>query len=293
MSRRTATQRTLIRGASQVLTCGADASDPVGRIDGGAVLIEDGRIVAVGRLDDVEAETVIDAGGHVVMPGFVDCHTHVVFGGTRVDEYAAGCAGEPVPDGAPVGILGTMNATRALDAPALAEAAAPRLAQMLTHGTTTVESKTGYGLARDAELAMLHANRLLAQRGGGPRIVSTYLGAHALPPDSERGAYVDEVCETIPEIARAGLASFCDVYCDEGYFTVAEGRRILECGLAHGLAPKLHLDAYSHTGAAALATELGAVSVDHLNHTRPQEIEALARSGVVGVVMPLLEFAVA
>lgn len=286
------TPRTLITGTSEVLTCRAGAPDAIGRERAASVLVADGRIEAVGRLGDVEAETVIDARGCVVMPGFVDCHTHVVFGGSRVDEYAAGCAGAPVPSGAPVGILGTMAATRALDARQLADAAADRLAEMLAHGTTTVESKTGYGLARDAELSMLHANRLLAVRSG-PRIVSTYLGAHALPPGVQRSAYVDEVCETIPQIAQAGLASFCDVYCDEGYFTVPECRRILERGLAHGLAPKVHLDAYAHTGAATLAAQLGAVSVDHLNHTEPREIEQLATAGVVGVVMPLLEFAVA
>lgn len=284
--------RTLIRGASEVLTCDPGAPDGIGRVRGGCVLVEDGLIAAVGRLGEITADRVIDVHGSVVMPGFVDCHTHLVFGGSRVDEYAAACAGTPVPGGAPVGIVGTMAATRALDAEQLAAAAGERLQEMLVHGTTTVESKTGYGLSRDAELAMLQANRVLAGRDR-PRIVSTYLGAHALPPGVERTAYVDEVCQTIPEVARDGLAEFCDVYCDDGYFTLSESRRILECGLAHGLAPKVHLDAYAHTGAARLAAELRAVSVDHLNHTPPDEVEALAAAGVVGVVMPLLDFAVA
>jgi imidazolonepropionase len=234
---------------------------------------------------------VIDAAGGVVMPGFVDCHTHVVFGGSRVDEYTATCAAAPMPDDAPAGIVGTMMQTRPLDARALAEASAGRLRAMLAHGTTTVESKTGYGLSRDAELAMLEANVLLAEEVP-VRIVSTYLGAHAFPPAADREAYVDEVCATIAEVAERGLATFCDVYVDEGYFTLGQGRRILASGRAHGLAPKLHLDAYSHTGAARLAAELGASTVDHLNHTPAEEVEALAAAGVIGVVMPLLDFAV-
>lgn len=280
----------LIRGASELLTCAAEAPDLIGLVPGGSLLIEEETIVAVGNLGEVTAETVIDAGGRAVIPGFVDCHTHVVFGGSRVDEYVARCAGLEPPPGAPRGILGTMAATRALSARELADASAGRLREMLAHGTTTVESKTGYGLARDAELAMLETNHLLEDEVGID-VVSTYLGAHALPPGIGRDAYIDEVIDTIPEVADRGLASFCDVYCDDGYFSLAESRRILEAGLAYGLRPKLHLDAYSHTGAAALAAELGSITVDHLNHTTAREFDALASSGVIGVVMPLLDFA--
>ena len=283
--------RLLVRGAAELLTCGAMVPDLIGRILGGSVLVEDGRIIAAGLLGEVSADEVVDATGCVVMPGFVDCHTHVVFGGSRVEEYAAACAGVAPPTDAPIGILGTMAATRNLDARELADASAPRLHEMLALGTTTVESKTGYGLTRPAELAMLEANQLLAGEVA-VGIVSTYLGAHALPPGIDRGAYVDEVCATIPEVAARGLAEFCDVYCDRGYFTLAESRRILKTGLANGLAPKIHLDAYAHTGAALLAAELGAVTADHLNHTPPAELEALAAAGVIAVVMPLLDFAV-
>jgi imidazolonepropionase len=283
--------RLLVRGAAELLTCAAGAPDMIGRVPGGSVLVEDGRVVAAGLLGEVAADEVIDATGRVVMPGFVDCHTHVVWGGSRVDEYAARCAGVAPPPGVPVGIVGTMRETRPLDARALADASAPRLREMLAHGTTTVESKSGYGLARDAELAMLAANRLLADEVGIV-VVSTYLGAHALPPDRDREEYVDEVCATITEVAERGLATFCDAYCDEGYFTLEETRRILAAGAAHGLRPKLHLDAYGHTGAAAIAADLHAATVDHLNHTTPQELDALARAGVIAVVMPLLDFAV-
>jgi imidazolonepropionase len=286
------TDRTLIVGATEVITCRPDAGDKLGRIPGGEVLIEGDKIVAVGLLGEVSVENVIDADGGVVMSGFVDCHTHAVFGGSRVDEYAARCAGTPPPASAPVGIVGTMTSTRPLGPRALADASRERLAQMLAHGTTTVEVKSGYGLEAGAEMAMLEANRLLSDELG-IGVVSTFMGAHTFPPDSDRNAYINQVCEMIPAVAERGLASFCDVYCDDGYFTVDETQRILGVGLENGLRPKLHLDAYSHTSAALLAADLGAVTADHLNHTPPEELEALAEAGVIGVAMPLLDFAVA
>ena len=248
-------ERLLVRGAGELLTCAAGAPDLIGRVPNGNVLVEDARIVAAGALGEVAADTVIDARGGVVMPGFVDCHTHVVFGGSRVDEYVARCAGAAPPPGVPVGIVGTMTATRQLDARALVETSAPRLREMLAHGTTTVESKTGYGLAHATELEMLEANRLLEEKVG-IGIVSTYLGAHAFPADTGHAAYVESVCATIAEVADRGLATFCDVYCDEGFFTTAQSRLILETTIAHDLGAKVHLDAYTHTGAAAIAAEL-------------------------------------
>jgi imidazolonepropionase len=233
----------------------------------------------------------------VVLPGFVDCHTHLVFGGSRVDEYAARLTGDDVAAlagrGIPVGITGTVAQTRDLSPDALVEEALPRLAEMLAAGTTTVESKSGYGLTTGSELRLLEANRRLGALQPID-IVSTFLGAHAFPPDVPPERYVDEVvAEMIPRAAEAGLATFCDVYCDDGYFTVEQTRRVLEAGLAHGLKPKIHLDQYAHTGAAALTAELGCVSADHLNFTRPEEIRRLAAAGVVGVATPGLDFAVA
>lgn len=281
----------LIRNASEVLTCADAAPDGLGRIRQSQVLIRGGLVEAVGHLDGAHADVSIDAAGGVVMPGFVDCHTHVVWGGTRVAEYAAGVAGEPTPAGAPVGILGTVRETREASLAELVDQALPRLREMLAHGTTTVESKTGYGLRRDVELRMLEANRQL-DSATPVDVVSTFLGAHALPPDRDRSLYVQDIIDAIPQAAALD-AAFCDAYCDEGYFTTEETRRILTAGREHGLAAKLHLDAYSHTGAADIAAELQAVSVDHLNHTPAKEVERLAAAGVVGVVMPCLDFAVA
>ena len=282
----------VVTGASELLTCAGDASDLIGLVPGGGVAITNGRIVAVGDVSAFRAGRVVDARGGVVMPGFVDAHTHVVFGGTRVDEYAAKVSGQAPRPGVPVGITGTVATTRAASGEQLLAESSARVREMLRQGTTTLESKSGYGLDSAHEIRLLETNQRLNETLP-VEIVSTYLGAHAFPVDMPRERYVDEVVDLIPEIAARGLAEFCDVYCDEGYFDLAQTERILSAGLEAGLRPKLHLDAYGHTGAASLAIELGAVSVDHLNFTTDAELRALADAGVAGVYMPCLDFAVA
>ncbi len=282
----------LIKNASELLTCAADAPDLIGRIPRGEVAIKDGAVVEVGHHLDVVAERVLDADGGVLMPGFVDPHTHVVFGGDRVDEYASGLEGRPAPKGVAVGIQGTVELTRGQSLKELTRASQRRVSAMVDYGTTTVEIKSGYGLNRDTELRQLMVNQVLGDTED-LEVVSTYLGAHAFPDNMDPESYVAEVIGMLPEIADRGLAEFCDVYCDDGYFDLDQTRRILEAGLSHGLAPKIHLDAYSYTGAAALAVELGATSVDHLNMTSQQDLELLAEAGIVGVYMPCLDFAVA
>jgi imidazolonepropionase len=288
----------VITNISELLTCAPGAFDLIGRISDSAVAIADGAIVAVGSIHefDTTGAMTIDASGRVVMPGFVDCHTHVIFGGSRVDEYAAKLTGTDLTPlrekGVAVGITGTMRETAALSVEQLATETLPRLREMLEHGTTTVESKSGYALTVEGELRMLEANRLLAQEQPA-EIVSTFLGAHALPDDRTREHYVAEIIEEmIPEVAERHFARFCDVYCEEGYFTLAETEQILRAGLDSGLLPKLHLDQHSHTGAAGFAAEIGCVSVDHLNYTTPDESATLAKAGVVGVPLPGLDFAV-
>ncbi len=281
----------LVTGAAEILTCAADADDLIGSTSGG-VAVDDGLIVAVGDVRGYTGRRVLDAAGGVLLPGFVDAHTHVVFGGSRVAEYAAAVGGYPAPVGSPAGIVGTMDQTRAASTAKLMAQASARVAEMLAAGTTTLESKSGYGLAPQQELRLLRVNRALAD-ALPVTVVSSYLGAHAFPPGVDRDEYVAEVVDLIPQIAAEQLADFCDVYCDDGYFDLAQTRRILTAGLAAGLLPKLHLDAYNHTGAAALAAELGAVSVDHLNYTTDRELAELSAAGVVGVYLPCLEYAVA
>jgi imidazolonepropionase len=291
----------VIVGAAEVLTCVPVGGDLVGRRAATSVAIAGERIIAVGypsevaqQVDTTSAE-VIDASGKIVAPGFVDCHTHVVFGGSRVEEYAARLtmdAAEVKALGIPTGIRATVAMTRAESADMLAASAAERLQRMFRHGTTTVESKSGYGLSLAEETKQLEVNCRL-QSSQPVDVVSTFLGAHDFPAEVPREEYVEIVIgDMIPKVAEEGLAEFCDVYCDEGYYTVEESRRILEAGLRVGLKPKIHVDAYADIGGAAMAAELGVASADHLNYTPRASMRQLAEAGVIGVVMPGLDFAV-
>lgn len=290
-----------VANASEVLTCAGTATGDIGRIAGGAVAVGGGRVIAVGpeaelrSTLDTSVARVIDARGCAVAPGFVDSHTHLVFGGSRVREYASRLTRtreETIALGIPVGILATVEATRAATRDELVEAAIPRLDEMLAHGTTTVESKSGYGLTTTDEVKLLEVNRLLGD-GHPVEIVSTFMGAHDVPIGMDRSVYVDQVVqEQIPEVARTGLASFCDVFCEDGFFTVQDARRVLEAGMAAGLTPKIHAEQYARTGGALLAAELGCASADHLNFAEAEDLAALAESGVAAVLMPLIDFAV-
>jgi imidazolonepropionase len=291
----------LLSGAGAVLTCVPEWNDALGRRRGVEIAVMGEQIAGVAARADLEREfdlsraRVIDLRGKIAAPGFIDCHTHLVFGGSRAQEYAARMthsATEVAALGIPSGIQATMAMTRGSSAADLRAAALARLGAMLRCGTTTVESKSGYGLSLEKELEMLRVNRDL-QAAQPVDVVSTFLGAHDFPPEVPRARYLDcLVNEMIPQVAREKLAEFCDVYCDDGYYTVAETRRILEMGLRFGLRPKIHVDAYANIGGCAAAADLCAVSADHLNFTTPAEMERLAQAGVTGVVMPGLDFAV-
>jgi imidazolonepropionase len=201
-------------------------------------------------------------------------------------------AAEVKATGLPTGILATVSMTRAASVDELTEGAAARLRRMLAHGITTVESKSGYGLTVADELKMLAVNRRLAEVVPLD-LVSTFLGAHDFPPEVERERYVELIIhEMLPRVAEGRLAEFCDVFCDEGYYTVEQSRRILEAGRAHGLKLKAHVDQYSALGGSELCAELGVVSADHLNFTERPTMRRLAQAGVVGVLMPIIDFAV-
>ncbi|WP_417598956.1 imidazolonepropionase [Pararhodobacter oceanensis] len=292
----------LIENAGQILTCAAGADDLVGAKSGCLVAVAGDRIAAVGTRAEIAAAhdlggaQVIDAQGGLVMPGFVDCHTHLVFHKSRVEEYSQKVQGRTPAEikatGIPTGISATAKMMREASHGDLADSAAERLAQMLSFGTTTVESKSGYGLNTATEIKMLEVNQMLGERQP-IEIISTFLGAHEFPDDKSREAYIAEILdEMIPEVARRGLAEFNDVYCDDGYYTVEESRKILQVGLDHGLKVKIHTDAYSHIGGSTLAAEMKAISADHMNHTDPAEYPLLRDAGVVCVVMPALDFAV-
>ncbi len=275
----------------------------LGRIDDGAVAVGGGRIVAVGPRDAVwravEGEdgrdaTVVDAAGRVVLPGLVDAHTHLVWAGSRADEFEARLAGARYLDllAAGGGILATVRATRAATDDDLAARLAARLAVLAAHGVTTVEVKTGYGLRDDEELRHLDVIAAVADRSA-VRVVPTFLGAHAVPdpaPD-RRAAFVRSVIDALPRVAAHPLAArgplFCDVFCDDGAFDVAETRAILTAARDAGLGLKVHSDEFARLGATALAAELGATSADHLVAATAADRAALAAAGTVAVLLPL------
>ncbi len=260
-----------------------------------AVAIEDGRVVAAGPSDEVTREyppenaaTAIDATGRTVLPGLVDPHTHAVFAGDRSDEFTAKLRGksyqEIMAEGG--GILRTVRAVREASQEELTENLLAHLDVMLAHGTTTAEVKSGYGLSVGAELKLLEAVAAADERHPVD-LVATFMGAHAVPEDRETDDYVEEVvADQIPAVADRGLATFCDVFCEAGVFSVEQSRRVLAAGQEAGLAPKVHAEEFEHLGGAQLAPELGATSADHLLQATAEDAAALAEAGVVPVLLP-------
>lgn len=231
-----------------------------------------------------------DADGKLVTPGLVDCHTHLVFGGFREDEFARRIAGESYLEIARAGggIRSTMRATRAASREELSDKALPVLCEMASLGVTTVEAKSGYGLSFDEELKLLEVVRDLGQRQP-VELVPTLLAAHIVPPEyaNDRAAYVRMIVdELLPEVARRKLARFCDAFVEETAFTLDEARTILDAARRHGLEPKLHADQLSDGGGGLLSADLRATSADHLEHASDVALERMASAGVVAVTLP-------
>lgn len=305
----------LLHSATQLVTCASADGRPkrgaalrdVNIIPDGAVAVADGVIVAVGASDDLraayQAAAEIDAAGQVVCPGFVDCHTHVVYAGDRVGEFEARIAGATYLEilAAGGGILSTMQAVRAATIEHLCVESAVRLDAMLALGATTVEAKTGYGLNFHNELKTLVVTGFL-DRSHPIDLVPTFLGAHAVPPEYTGNAdgYAWWVAEVMmPAVAtwyadshfvRQATPCFVDVFCERNAFDVAQTRRVLAAGKAAGLAVKAHVDEFTALGGLELALALGAVSVDHLDVTTAAGMVRLAQSDTVGVVMPAVNF---
>ena len=254
-----------------------------------AVLIDGERIAWVGPRKEAPVGAVVEING-VVFPGFIDCHTHAVFGAPRLDDQERRALGVDYKAIAAAGggILQSVRDVRARSEHELEELTRSRLAQLLAQGATTIEVKSGYGLELEAELKQLRVIRRLAGEFPGT-LVPTFLGAHEVPLEyrNNRSAYVQLVCDDmIPAVAREGLAQSCDVFCEPGVFTPAESRKILNAARKSGLAVKLHADELEGSGGAELAVELGAQSADHLASISDRGIAALAGSSTVAVLLP-------
>lgn len=303
----------LIHSASQLLTLAGgpqrgEALGELGIIEDGAVLIRDETIVAVGRSADLRAaypdEPLLDAEGCVVMPGFVDPHTHLIWAGDRAAEFEMKMAGRHYLEilAAGGGILSTVRATRAASLESLLNQTRPRLVRMFAHGTTTAEAKTGYGLQLATELRLLQA--LLKLDAEGPlELAFTFLAAHAVPPEYEHDpqGYVDLICETMLPVLRQWWENqapgrplpFVDVFCENKAFTVEQSRQMLQRAKELGFPLKIHADEFENLGGASLAVELGAASADHLVKTSAADIAALGASETVAVSLPCTPFGLA
>ncbi|MEY3700744.1 MAG: hypothetical protein RI891_36 [Gemmatimonadota bacterium] len=295
----------LFVNASHVVTCagpararrGTEQADAVVRDRVGVAVAADGTIAAVAEdaalRTDYPAATIVDCAGGVLTPGFVDSHTHAIFGRARYEEQEMRAAGigylEIATRGG--GIHASVRDLRSRTADDLAALATERLRRIAAHGTTTVEIKSGYGLSLESELTTLRVIQRLAAELP-LRLVPTFLGAHEVPLEhretaQDREAYLQRVTEEmIPAVAREGLARFCDVFCEPGVYTVAETRRILGAARAAGLQLKLHADELENGAAAELAAELGATSADHLAAISEQGIRALASAAAVATLLP-------
>ncbi len=258
----------------------------------GAIAARNGRIVFAGAAADLPADAdaaqTIDLDGRWVTPGLVDCHTHLVYGGSRAHEFELRLAGAHYEDIARAGggILSTVKATRAASEDDLVTTSLPRLDRLIAEGVTTIEIKSGYGLDADSEIRILRA----ARRLGAERpieVVTSFLGAHALPPEfSDREAYIDLVCEMIPTVARDGLADAVDAFCEGIAFSPEQIARVFDASKSAGLAIKLHADQLSNLNGARLAAQYGALSADHLEYTDDAGAAAMASAGTVAVVLP-------
>ncbi len=269
----------------------ATMQDGYGLIEDAAIMIEGGKIAWVGpRADAPSGHEATDCQGFLATPGLIDCHTHIVYGGSRAHEFEQRLTGVSYAEIAKAGggIASTVRATRSQSEADLAASALKRLDALLAEGVTTIEIKSGYGLDRDTEMKMLKVARELSQ-WRPVDVVTSYLGAHALPPEfkENRAGYLDLVCtEVLPAVARARLADAVDAFCEGIAFSVEETRRVFAVAKSLGIPVKLHAEQLTNLGGSKMAAEFGALSVDHIEYLDQEGVDAIARSGTVAVLLP-------
>jgi len=292
----------LVTNCSQLVTLAGPARPRVGAelqdlhiVYDGAMLVQNGLIAAVGTRQEIEpivaaGTEVVDAGGRVVMPGFVDAHTHLIFAGNRADEFEMRCAGMTYQQIAERGggIRSTVRRTRAATEDELVAAGQKHARWFLEGGTTTVEAKSGYGLTVEDELKLLRATRRVSETTA-LRCIPTFLGAHEIPDEykAHPDDYVDLVVnEMLPKVTAEKLAEFCDIFCESKVFTVAQAERVLTAAKRRGLGLRVHADQFTSSGAVELAATLGAKTVDHLEQTTQESISVMKKTGVQPVLLP-------
>nr|WP_310788159.1 imidazolonepropionase [Fusobacterium nucleatum] len=291
----------LLKNCRELLTIEENAKDLIGLKNNTSLLIENERIKKIGTYEDLKKEISsnnfqeIDCSDKVVMPGYVDCHTHLIFGESRVDEYVASFTmtkneikNKIVRTGIEASIFSTRNATDE----ELINSSLIKLNRMLKHGTTTVEIKSGYGIDMETEIRLLKLINILKEKSP-QTILSTYLGAHYFDTKMGKEKYIDfMINEVMPVIKKENLAQFCDVWCDEGYYNAEDCYKILKAGLENDMLPTLHTECYSAIGGAKVAAELKAANVGHLNYISSEDIKLLKEANVVGVLIPSTDFSV-
>lgn len=287
----------ILRGASEVVTAKPTlkplSGEAMGIVDRRAntdVLIEGDKIVKVSKNIEAPGAEIIDVTGKVIVPGFVDPHTHLVWAGSREHELEWKLEGKTYQDilANGGGILRTVKETRSVDEGELQNQTLKRFKKAMSHGTTTIEIKSGYGLEEETELKQLRVANWLKSFNLAD-IVVTFMGAHAFPENLNKYEYVEEVIRMLPLVKD--LAEYCDVFCEEGAFTVDESREILEAAKSQGFKLKIHADEFGDTGGGRLGADLGVVTADHLAGSSLETIKMLSRSGAIGVLLPGTPFA--
>ena len=291
----------LLKNCRELLTVEENAKDLIGLKKNISLLIENEKIKKIGTYEDLKKEISlstfqeIDCSNKVVMPGYVDCHTHLIFGESRVDEYVASFTmnKDEIKNKIPrTGLEASIFSTRNSTDEELINSSLIKLNRMLKHGTTTVEIKSGYGIDKDTELRLLKLINILKEKTP-QTILSTYLGAHYFDTKMGKEKYIDfMINEVMPIIKKEKLAQFCDIWCDEGYYDAEDCYKVLKAGLENNMLPTLHTECYSAIGGAKVAAELKAANVGHLNYLSSEDIGLLKKANVVGVLIPSTDFSV-
>lgn len=273
-----------IKNLNQVVTPIQGKEEKIKVIENGFVEIDEGKIVQLGSMEDLPRGVKgLDGSGTVAVPGYVDPHTHLIFAGTREEEFIRRAKGEQYGTG---GISQSALHMEGATVESLVSRGRKFALRMLAQGTTTIEIKTGYGLSTEKEIMMLEAIKKLDKQVPQD-LVPTFLGAHSVPEGKNKADYINEIItEMIPEIRHRDLAAFCDVFCDEGFYTLEESKTILKAAKAAGMELKIHADEIVHMGGAALIAELGGVSADHLLKTPPGDLQKMKAGGVIPVLLP-------